>query len=371
MTEETAAGYRALKADNARLNLAESRAQALTLRSLPRFVMVELTQGCNLRCPMCRSRQIGYREREMDREILDRVAEALFPTAEFVDIRGWGESLLVTDIDEIIKKIARYEARCRVVTNMSLRKPETLDLLVEVGAMVDVSLDVADQVLLDEVRAGARLTLITENLRRMAARFTEVSAPSDSLRMIATMQKSTLDGLADLIRYAADVGVRQIVLNEVTVAPGDPIGLADVPDQVDAAVDAARAVADELGVELFAGTALGRCVGVRKNVPACIHPWSYLTVGYDGSVGYCDHLIGPIMQHYSVGDLAEADLGEIWNGPRWQELRRWHATPDRADRPDFHGCFVCYRHRNVDFEDVFEPALERYRLNLLPAPGAR
>ncbi|MEV6927300.1 radical SAM protein [Dactylosporangium sp. NPDC051485] len=371
MPDDTTVDYRRLKEENGRLNLAESRAQALTLRSRPRFVMVELTQGCNLRCPMCRSRQIGYREREMDRGILDQVAAALFPTAEVVDIRGWGESLLVTDIDEIICRIASYQARCRVVTNMSLRRPATLDLLVEVGALVDVSLDAADQAVLDEVRSGARLSLITENLRLMVARFAEVNAPADSLRMITTMQRSTLDHLPDLVRYAADVGVRQIVLNEVTVRPGDPAGLDGLADRVDAAVEATRTVADELGVELFAGTSLGRCVGVRKNAPACIHPWSYLTVGYDGSVGYCDHLIGPIMQHYSMGDLAADDLGEIWNGPRWQELRRWHAAPDRADRPDFHGCFACYQHRNVDFEDVFEPALERYRLNLSPAPGPR
>lgn len=40
--------YHAIKAQNAVVNVAETRASALELRSMPRYVMIELTQGCNL-----------------------------------------------------------------------------------------------------------------------------------------------------------------------------------------------------------------------------------------------------------------------------------------------------------------------------------
>ena len=86
--------YRALKAHNQQVNLLESRAGAVELRSMPRFIMIELTQGYNLRCPMCRSRRMSYHERELDRGVLASLAEILFPTAEMVDVRGGGESLL-------------------------------------------------------------------------------------------------------------------------------------------------------------------------------------------------------------------------------------------------------------------------------------
>ncbi|GAB2961018.1 radical SAM protein [Saccharothrix stipae] len=359
------------RARNAALNLQESRAGALVLRSKPRYVLVELTQGCNLQCPMCRDRAIGYREREMDRDVLAHIAAELFPTAEMVDIRGWGESLLVSDVDDIVREVAAHGARCRVVTNLSFRKPATLDLLTEVGAMVDVSLDAAQQGPLAEARKGAKLPLITENLRRLVDGFARNGRPADSLRIVATVQPVTVPELAGLVRYAAEVGVPQIVLNAVTVAEGDPTGLHGREVEVDRAVDEAREVAAELGVDLFAGTSLGHCVPALKNSSTCIHPWSYLTVGYDGSVGYCDHLVGPIMQHYSQGHAGRTSLEEIWNGPRWQELRRWHADPHRADQRAFHGCFRCYQHRNVDFEDVFEPALERYRLGIEPVTGTR
>ncbi|MGH3800110.1 MAG: radical SAM protein [Pseudonocardiaceae bacterium] len=360
-----------LKADNARLNLEETRAGHLILNSMPRFVMSELTQGCNLRCPMCRSRQIGYHERVLDRDVFAALADVLFPAAEIVDVRGWGESLLAPDIDGIIGLVNSYEARCRVVTNLSLNKPGTLDLLADTNAMIDISLDAADQETLDICRPGARLSLIARNAKRLSARLAEHGWPGESMRILATLQSVTLDRLDDLVRWAAEVGVRQVVLNEVTLAPGDPLAVVGIEDQVDAAVERARAVADTVGVELFAGSALGRCAGVRKEVPFCIHPWTHATVGYDGSVGYCDHLIGPMMPFSHMGQITTTAFADIWNGDAWQDLRRWHVHPERPDVPTYHACFRCYQHRNVDFEDVFEPRLSRYRLNLTPVRSDR
>ncbi|MGH3829163.1 MAG: SPASM domain-containing protein [Pseudonocardiaceae bacterium] len=368
---ETMRDYQSIKARNAVLNLAETRAGALELRSMPRYVMIELTQGCNLRCPMCRSRQIAYREREFDRAIFDPLARVLFPAAEVIDIRGWGESLLAPDINNVIRLVAAHQARCRIVTNLSINRPDTLDLLIDTGAMVDVSLDSAEQGVLDVCRPGARLLLITRNLRRMVSRLDGQGRPASGLRIIATLQSTTLAGLPDLVRYTGRIGVRQIVLNEVTVAPGDPNAVAGLEAEVDLAIARATTVADELGVDLYAGTALGSCVGVRKDSPFCIHPWAYATVGYDGSIGYCDHLIGPMMAYSCMGNVTVSSFREIWNGPAWRELRRWHSAPERRDVAAYHPCYRCYQHRNVDFEDIFEPRLQRYRLNIVPRAGQR
>lgn len=354
--------YRELKKENAQKNLDETRRGCSELESLPRYVMVELTQGCNLRCPMCRSRPIAYGERVMDRDMLHDIAAVLFPTAEIVDIRGWGESLLAPDIGPIVELVASYQARCRVVTNLSVNRPDILDLLLDREAMIDVSLDVAQQEVLDVVRPGTRLTLVDKNLRRLTRRLRASPHGLDSLRIIATLQRLTLQGLPELVSYAGSVGVRQIVLNEVTLAPGDPNAVVGLEDEVDRAVAAATAVAAQNGVELYAGTALGHCAGVKKDVPFCLHPWAYATVGYDGSIGYCDHLIGPMMPFSHMGDINESDFRTIWNGDAWQALRRWHSSTNRSYDSSYGACFKCYQHRNVDFEDVFEPRLQRYQL---------
>ncbi len=205
---------------------------------------------------MCRPRAIGYQERELDRDVLADVAAVLFPAAELVDIRGWGESLLLADIDNIIRLVAAYQARCRVVTNLSFSRPATLDLLIDHNAMIDVSLDTADQEVLDDCRPGAKFSLIRRNLSRMVARLAACGESTDSLRLMATLQSNTLATLDGLVAFAAEVGVRQVVFNEVTLEAGDPKAVTDMQAQVDAAVERARRVANDLGVDLYAGGTL-------------------------------------------------------------------------------------------------------------------
>ncbi|MEU4283591.1 radical SAM protein [Nocardiopsis dassonvillei] len=363
--------YSEIKKINSELNISEMREGAKELSSMPRYVMIELTQGCNLTCSMCRSKSIGYREREMDRSILKSVSHILFPSAEMVDIRGWGESLLAPDIADIISLVNDYGARCRVVTNLSLNRPSVLDQLIEMNAMIDVSLDAPNQDILDVARTGARFALIDKNLRRLADGLRSRHGSTEALRIVATVQRSTLYSLSDLVDYAAQTGVSQIVLNEVTLAPGDLNAVTDIPDQVDEQVALAATRAAEVGVKLFAGTRFGTRVGLRKEIDFCIHPWSYVTVGYDGSIGYCDHLIGPMMQFYCMGDVVKQEFHQIWNGETWQRLRGWHAAGHSTEEPTYRACFQCYRHRNVDFEDVFEPRLKRYRLDLEADEGGR
>lgn len=275
--------YLATKTSNARLSMREFRAGALELQSMPRKVLVELTQGCNLRCPMCRSRSISYSERELDRTLFYEIAELLFSAAEIVDIRGWGESLLAPDVNGIIQAVDSYQARCRIVTNLSVDRPETLDLLVDTGAQIDVSLDAVTQEVVDVHRPGARMELITANLRRIAGRLRDTGASKDSLRIITTVQAGTLHELTELVRYVSTVGVQQVIFNEVSLAPGDPNAVVGLEREVGESVRKAAAVAEELGVELYAGSQLGDCGGTKNDVQFCSHPWAYATVGYDNS----------------------------------------------------------------------------------------
>ena len=353
-----------LRRQNSERNLEEFRRGSRSLTSLPRFVMLELTQGCNLQCSMCRSRKISYREREMDRDIFARVGEILFPTAEMVDIRGWGESLIAPDVLDLIAQIDSYGARCRVVTNLSFHRPKVLDTLIEIGAMIDVSLDAATQEMLDVCREGASLKRITANLGRLARGLRERDA-IDDLRIIATLQRPNLPELADLVRLLSALGVRNVILNEATLYPGDPNSVTGEEIAVDEAVRSAIQAGERCGVRVFAGTTLGSCAGVKADT-VCVHPWAYATVGYDGAVGYCDHLIGPMMTVAHMGDITVDAFEQIWNGARWQELRGWHASR-RRDDGRYPTCAKCYKHRNVDFEDLFEPRFRRHELTSEPS----
>jgi radical SAM protein with 4Fe4S-binding SPASM domain len=65
--------------------------------------------------------------------------------------------------------------------------------------------------------------------------------------------------------------------------------------------------------------------GARENWPICRVPWQDLTVNWDGEVSAC-----PVDTEvvYSVGNVKDATLQEMWNNERMRQFRRAHLTKD-------------------------------------------
>lgn len=302
----------------------------------------------------------------MSRERFAEVADKLFMTAEMVDLRGWGESLILSNIEEFIHTAARYGPAIRFVTNLSFRRDEILKCLAEFGCHVAVSVDTADPQLFALLRRGARLSQIEQNLSRLVTFYRERGLSTDLLHLICTVQRPAVDHLGHVADLAARLGIPEVRYFEATVHAESPLSLAGVSaaNELDHALVTASECARATGVRLFAGTRLGSAHESPPGGPACIHPWAYATVAYDGQVGFCDHLIGSDGDPYLLGSLDRMSFEEIWNGPEWQELRREHVTARRALADRFRECVWCYRNRYVDFEHLFDPAAEARRVTI-------
>jgi len=345
--------YAELKRDNQMLSSREYSAGLIHLQSLPRALFIELTQGCNLKCPMCRADIIAPHSAQMSDALFDKIAESLFATAELVDLRGWGESLILPDILVRIEAVRRYEAALRIVTNLSFRRDEVLNALVDANASIDFSLDTSDPALLAAIRSGSRLDLISRNVTHILNRF----GHPDALTMLVTIQRPTIAKLPELVQYAAELGVRRIRLFSVTAPDDSPLSLAHDAPLLDAALAESAEVASVHGVTLVAGTQLGTMPPNPPDLPTCIHPWAYCYIAFDGSVSFCDHLIGPGNAEYVVGNLNCAEFDDIWNGEGMKRIRSEHTHQRRSTAPQFSHCAWCYRSKYIDFEERFDPAL--------------
>jgi MoaA/NifB/PqqE/SkfB family radical SAM enzyme len=310
---------------------------------------------------MCRSEHIGIKARRMPPELFERVAAELFGLAEMVDLRGWGESLILPEVTDRIRVSAESGATLRIVTNLSFRRPQVLDLLVGTGCHVAVSVDSADPVTFQRIRGGGNLAQVAENLSRLVEGNRALHGHADRIHLTTTVQRPALGELAAVVDFAAELGVPEIRLFTVTVPEGSPLALEAVEAETDAMLGAAIQRAEARGVRLLAGTRLGSMPENLVGGPACLHPWAYTYVAYDGSVGFCDHLIGPEGAPYLLGTLAASSFEEIWNGPAWTALRAEHVGARNPAAPRFHECAWCYRHRHVDFEHFFDPAAAAQR----------
>jgi MoaA/NifB/PqqE/SkfB family radical SAM enzyme len=353
----TAASARLCARETNRLrNLMEYRSGADHLSSLPQYVLVELTQGCNLSCPMCRASRLSIKGRSMSMALFDQIAETVFATAEMIDLRGWGESLLLPHLDRCIARAVSAGAEVRFVTNLAMKAPP-IALLADAACHAAVSVDSVDPVLYARLREGAQFDRMQENLRALVAAYTEREVSLDRIVLTCTVTAPGLARLPEIADFAAALGIGEVRLFEVFAEPGSWLSLAGLAAEADAAMAALAQRARALDLRVVVGSRLGTMPLRDKSEAACLHPWSYALFAHDGGVGFCDHLNGPDGKDYILGSLHERSFASIWNGDDWRALRREHASTRRRDAPHFHECAWCYDHRLVDFEDRFAPEL--------------
>jgi MoaA/NifB/PqqE/SkfB family radical SAM enzyme len=295
----------------------------------------------------------------MSSELFEYVAKELFPCAELVDLRGWGESLILPEFLERMERALAYGCDIRLVTNLSFRRPAVLNALIEAGAYVGVSVDAADDELLKDIRGGANLALIVDNLTVLANGYKQ-GGFADRLRLYVTCQRKNLNVLDEIVSLAEKAGIGDIFLAPVTVEPISPLSIIGQERSFPVVLERLRVKARHAGVRVFQTSNLWEGqFELDASGPSCIHPWMYCHVTYDGRVGFCDHLIGPHGDPFILGRLQSDPFEEIWNGDAWADLRREHCGTRRSNAPRFSECAWCYRNRFTDFEDLLEPKLCR------------
>jgi len=355
-----------LRAANRKLNIEEFDAGIAELRSLPRVLFIELTENCNLACPMCRSAGPFDRAKNMPRELFHRVAYELFPTAEIVDLRGWGESTILKDLPWYVAETLSYGCVPRLVTNLTVPNEELWRTLVRNRAFIAVSLDAATQESLSVVRRGAKLATILNNLHVIADEARVSCVDLDRVHLNVVVQPPAIGELARIVELAAELGIA-VQLNPLSTGIDDPSHLSHHLPAIGEALTAAAAIGQDRDVKIRINAALDEMWAEPEHAAkTCTHPWMYCYVNYQGQVGFCDHLIGDPAKDYLLGNLTESSFAEIWNGPSYVRLRREHATwGERGGVSErFAECNWCYRNRYVDFEEVSYPPYDRHIVTL-------
>lgn len=343
-----------LRIENQRLNIEEYENGKVTLDSKPLAVFVELTQNCNLKCPMCRFGEKYRPDWNMSEETFDRLAEQLFPSAAVVDLRGWGESTMLPNFDYFIRRTLAYRPQLRLVTNGQINRMHVWELLMRAHAVITVSCDAADPELFERLRGGGKIERLKNSVRSIVSARNKYGAPKDSVTLNVVTSQDNLDDLPCIVDMAAELDVPRVTLNPLVTNFDDSSHLRSNLDRTEAAYAATAARARERDVELQLGSAPDPALAIPELVrrPACIHPWSYAYVEYDGGMGFCDHLMGS--PRYALGKIGEDSPLDVWNSEEWQQIRRAHLKNDIPDR--FAPCRFSYAHRYIDFEHLIHPS---------------
>lgn len=332
-----------------------------TTAGYPRALYIELTDRCNLKCPMCRCSAIDGDVLPV--ETFAKIAAELFPHARFVDLRGWGESTILPILDECLDITQRYPVRIKLITNGTVNRPRLWERLGREGVTTGVSFDAAEGPLFSVLRGGARLDRVKENVSRLVAACRDAGRdPGEQVYFCITASGSNIGQLDRIVETGRELGVRRFKLEPLFAPEEDPDRLERHPESVRRAVEGLADLARKTGCLIEYSSSLLDELTVRSATrKVCIHPWDYCYINSRGRIGFCDHLNG--REEYAWGEWGHQPFLEFWNGPQMRELRGQHLR--RLDGEEIRACVDCnwcYERRYMDLEDWIEPAWDRFRI---------
>jgi MoaA/NifB/PqqE/SkfB family radical SAM enzyme len=346
---------------------------------LPAGAVYEATMRCNLHCEFCYVLDFLNIEGEWRQEMtLDALRRAFPDQAGLqVSLTG-GEIFMRKDILSVLDLFREKGYACGyLTTNGTIINEERADALANLAAAgflkhISVSVDGSGE-LHDRAR-GLKGTFerTCAGLRRLQEAARRKGAPL-RVSINTTVAHESLDALDQMVDVANELGVDAIGLNHLMfstpdeveetvrligasdasviatfVTPDPGLDIAKVRQKVSALADKCRDrnILFDYRPKVHPPLIENYYTPGAKLAGRCLYPFLHARVSFSGKVYFCPFI------RVEVGDLAEASLEAIWNGPKYVEMRR---------RLLEHGIFpVCRRCCKVELapEPVAQPFAE-------------
>jgi len=288
----------------------------------PFWLLLYLTDACNLSCAMCphhTSLEVdGFpymKERTygMSLAMLDHILSR-FPEAIVVSLAGVGEPLLHRHFPEVVERLAAANKIIDVTTNGYRLDGTRLDVLTSTALVreISVSLNGADAEEHKRMTGRDGFEKLLENVTDLLDRRRHSGFP----RVVSASQVCTrgnTDRWGDYVRLAARLGVDRLYMHNVIDMNVRSDELRILPS------NASMRRSIEALPEQVAQTRIIRPVeiGELPGAPRC--DWFFQNLAFDagGSMGSCGRVMNPQAEYGSIEDDED-----IWNNAYMRSLRR-------------------------------------------------
>jgi Fe-coproporphyrin III synthase len=360
---------------------------------LPGGVVYEATMRCNLRCGFCFVGGLLNVEGEWRQELTVDALRKAFPEKRGlrVSLTG-GEVFVRKDIQDVLELFRQKGYACGYMTTngTAITEERAVELadLAAAGFLRHISVSIDGPREFHDAARGVKGTFerTAAGLARLQA---AARAKGASLRISinTTVTRESLDALERVVDVAEELGVDAIGLNHLMYGTPDEVeqtlkilGETDrrliatfvTPDpglQPDRVADRVEALASrcrerrirfDYRPKVHAQLIKGYYTPGTPLRGRCLYPFLNARVGFSGKVYFCPFI------RIEVGDLAVSRLDEVWNSPRYVELRR-----RLIDRELFPVCRHCCKvELSAEPVPVAAAALEGRRvLTLTPLEG--
>jgi radical SAM protein with 4Fe4S-binding SPASM domain len=278
--------------------------------SMPLHMQFELTNYCNLRCPVCPTgtSSVNRPPQAMEVDLFERVMEEAGPYLLTASLWAWGEPLLHPRLERILQAARKHDVITLLSTNgQCLDQDGVLDALIEEPPDY---LILAFDGLTDETnsryRVGAKVSPILEGVRRLAERKRERGLRKPVLNMRYIVMKHNQHELPHLDEFARRNGFELLTIRNMffieTTCDGETAGRL-TPD-----------------AEVWRTCGYAHGGNTPRGDFICLEPFWFPTVFADGTVVLCEQDYNAELALGRVsGDVSFASL---WRNRRAAQLRK-------------------------------------------------
>jgi radical SAM protein with 4Fe4S-binding SPASM domain len=302
------------------------------LSYLPVRLWIETTSICNLRCVMCPNKDLkkgekGFMEFDLFRKIIDEARAFVFD----VNLIHRGEGLLHPDFLRMVRYAHESGVTTKFHTNATLLTEEKSVELIGAGLdQISFSFDGYDKKMYESIRVNADFEKTIANI----VRFLRVKQKLKSRKPYAILE---LIDFPSLYEQAESRQKQEFLRN----FQGLPLNKVEVKEM--------HNWAGEIGA--------GR--KTRRYSP-CTFLWQALIIFWDGSVLPCTQ---DFHGYYTLGNVQETSLAEIWNNEKMVRLR---TKIIRQDIADLETCSRCDRLWREQILGVPREYLWKFLLKRMP-----
>lgn len=277
---------------------------------VPPVLMIEPTDICNLKCPLCPSgngsltRAKGFIDRQLFRRIVDEIAER----THMLLLWNQGESMMHRDFLEMVRYASERGLYTMVSTNGHyLRDPEAI-----IGSGLDsliVSLDGATPETYRTYRVGGIFEKVIEGTKALVAAKRRLRSRTPIIHLQFILFKHNEHEVSQVYRLARELGVDKITYKTAQIYRDEEIQ-AFLPDRKEFRRYEVRGGSFKLKNGVHDGS------GVPNK---CRALWLQPVVNWDGTVTPC-----------CFDKDAEFAMGEFRNGTSFERL--WNSEQFNAFR---------------------------------------
>jgi MoaA/NifB/PqqE/SkfB family radical SAM enzyme len=316
---------------------------------LPSGLVYEATMRCNLKCEFCYVGDLLNVEGEWREELSLDALRAAFPEREGLQVNlTGGEIFMRKDIMDVFALFQEKGYACGYLTTngtiIDEARADALAGLAESGFLRHISVSIDGPGELHDRARGVKGTFerTRTGLQRLQAAARRRGAPL-RVSINTTVARESLEALDRIVDVAAELGVDAIGLNHLMYATHEEvrqtlelIGETDPalvstfvtddpgldPEEVRAKVAALERKCAERNVLFDYRPKVHAALMGPYYTPGaaldgrCLYPFLNARVSFSGKVYFCPFI------RVEVGELSTATLREIWNGPRYVDLRR-------------------------------------------------